>query len=148
MFRPIRQSVYAVLFNLNHRNFLLRQQKENTNPHLPTVTPTVAFNGTSNGSKVGQEPGKYPTDLSTRITVREWVYWPKGNTYENPESVAAVALNWRGVPTVQRLWFGQNPDDKKKRLKTFLNCLGSDTPLMLNQQNVPQHLLLICCVLK
>jgi len=52
------------------------------------------------------------------------------------------------LPTVKRLWFGTNLEDKQRRLRAFLSCLNSDIPLMMNTGNVPQHLLLMCCVLR
>ena len=39
-------------------------------------------------------------------------------------------------------------DDKKRRLRAFLSCLHADTALMLNPEYVPQHLLILACVLR
>ena len=39
-------------------------------------------------------------------------------------------------------------DDKRRRLRGFLTCMRSDTPLMLNISYVPQHLLVMACVLR
>lgn len=39
-------------------------------------------------------------------------------------------------------------DDKRRRLRGFLTCMKSDTPLMLNTSYVPQHLLVMACVLR
>lgn len=39
-------------------------------------------------------------------------------------------------------------DDKKRRLRAFLSCLHADTALMLNPDYVPQHLLILACVLR
>lgn len=42
-----------------------------------------------------------------------------------------------------------NPDDKQKRLRAFFSCLRSDdSPPLVQQGNVPQHLLLMACVLR
>lgn len=118
LYRPIRQMVYAILFNLHHMHFLVRQKADQV--HNEDKLPEVA--------------------------VHEWV-WTKNNSYRSPEPVKAVPLGW-AVPTVQRLWFGATLDDKKRRLRAFLTCMRSDTPLMLNTSNVPQHLLVMCCVLR
>lgn len=39
-------------------------------------------------------------------------------------------------------------DDKRRRLRAFLTCMRSDTPLMLNPAYVPQHLLVMASVLR
>lgn len=80
------------------------------------------------------------------IIVREWVY-SRSNPYQTPEEVRAEALPW-AVPTLQRLWFGPAVDDKRRRMRALLSCLNSDTPLILNTSYVPQHLLIMACVLR
>lgn len=115
LFRPIRQNVYALLFNLHHLQYVVRN-KEKKGVELPEVF------------------------------VKEWV-WSKTNNYDKPALVKAEPLGW-GVPTIQRLWFGPVVDDKRRRLRAFLTCMRSDTPLMLNTAYVPQHLLIMACVLR
>ena len=66
-------------------------------------------------------------------SVREWLPY---NNYEAPETVEATELPVP-VPTLQRLWFGQAPEDKQKRLQAFLSCLFCDG---LNHAAVPPHL--------
>ncbi|GBP04281.1 Constitutive coactivator of PPAR-gamma-like protein 1 homolog [Eumeta japonica] len=39
-------------------------------------------------------------------------------------------------------------DDKGRRMRAFLSCMRSDTPLMLNTSYVPQHLLILATVLR
>lgn len=39
-------------------------------------------------------------------------------------------------------------DDKCRRMRAFLSCMRSDTPLMLNTSYVPQHLLILATVLR
>ena len=39
-------------------------------------------------------------------------------------------------------------DDKKRRLRAFLTCLQSDTQMMRSSVYVPQHLLILACVLR
>lgn len=62
LWRPVRQRIYAVLFNLNHRLFLSKQEKEspkdNTNASKNKVTVTSCVS-----LKPGKEPGKYPSGL-------------------------------------------------------------------------------------
>ena len=63
------------------------------------------------------------------------------------EEVAAETLEWK-CPSLHRLWLGQAVEDKNRRLRAFLSCMKSDAPLMLNVSQVPQHLLILCCVLR
>ncbi|KAK7086333.1 hypothetical protein SK128_018849 [Halocaridina rubra] len=119
-FRAIRQFVYAILFNLHHHTFMARKAKEEGQKGLATEVP--------------------------EIKIREWVY-TKNNPYRTADIVEATPINW-AVPTVQRLWFGSVVDDKKRRLRAFLSCMRSDTPLMLHTSHVPQHLLIMATVLR
>ncbi|XP_032680714.1 constitutive coactivator of PPAR-gamma-like protein 1 homolog [Odontomachus brunneus] len=119
IYRPIRQMVYAILFNLHHRMYLATKSKE----------------------KGDSEKVEVPD-----VIIKEWV-WSKSNPYQTPELVKAEQIGW-GVPTIQRLWFGTVIDDKRRRLRGFLTCMRSDTPLMLNTSYVPQHLLVMACVLR
>ncbi|XP_020294477.1 constitutive coactivator of PPAR-gamma-like protein 1 homolog isoform X2 [Pseudomyrmex gracilis] len=119
IYRPIRQMVYAILFNLHHRIYMATKSKE----------------------KGESEKVEVPD-----VIIKEWV-WSKSNPYQTPELVKAEQIGW-GVPTIQRLWFGTVIDDKRRRLRGFLTCMRSDTPLMLNTSYVPQHLLVMACVLR
>ncbi|XP_012135651.1 constitutive coactivator of PPAR-gamma-like protein 1 homolog isoform X2 [Megachile rotundata] len=119
IYRPVRQMVYAILFNLHHRMYLAAKSKE----------------------KGDSEKIEVPD-----VVIKEWV-WSKSNPYQTPELVKAEQIGW-GVPTIQRLWFGTGIDDKRRRLRGFLTCMMSDTPLMLNTSYVPQHLLVMACVLR
>lgn len=80
------------------------------------------------------------------IIVKEWIY-SRSNPYQCPEEVKADPLPW-AVPTLQRLWFGPSVDDKRRRMRALLSCLNSDTPLILNTAYVPQHMLMMACVLR
>ncbi|XP_012257994.2 constitutive coactivator of PPAR-gamma-like protein 1 homolog isoform X2 [Athalia rosae] len=119
IYRPVRQMVYAILFNVHHRMYLATRNKE----------------------KGDNETVEVPD-----VIIKEWV-WSETNCYQVPELVKAEQIGW-GVPTIQRLWFGTGIDDKRRRLRGFLTCLKSDTPLMLNPSYVPQHLLVMACVLR
>ncbi|XP_011306830.1 constitutive coactivator of PPAR-gamma-like protein 1 homolog [Fopius arisanus] len=119
IYRPVRQMVYAILFNLHHRIYLATKAKEKNDNEKVEVPDVV---------------------------IKEWI-WSKGNPYQTPEYVKAEQIGW-GVPTIQRLWFGTGIDDKRRRLRAFLTCMKSDTPLMLNISYVPQHLLVMACVLR
>lgn len=113
-YRPARQMIYAVLFNLYHQKYMCSKTKDN----LPM--PDVIIN--------------------------EWVWSPQ-NEFKKPEEVYAVQLPW-AVPTIQRLWFGTTFDDKHRRMRAFLTVMRSDTTMMLNRNCVPQHLLVLACVLR
>lgn len=113
-YRPARQMIYAILFNLYHQKYMCSKTKDN----LPM--PDVIIN--------------------------EWVWSPQ-NEFKKPEEVFAVQLPW-AVPTIQRLWFGTTFDDKHRRMRAFLTVMRSDTTMMLNRNYVPQHLLVLACVLR
>ena len=72
-------------------------------------------------------------DDLVNYTVREWLPY---NDYEAPEAVEATELPGP-IPTLQRLWFGQAPEDKQKRLQAFLSCLYCDG---FNHAAIPPHL--------
>ncbi|XP_050304271.1 constitutive coactivator of PPAR-gamma-like protein 1 isoform X2 [Anthonomus grandis grandis] len=120
IYLPLRQRVYAVLFNLHHLRYVHSKKKES--------------------GELGENAP--PPD----IIVKEWVY-SRSNPYQKPECVKAEPLPW-AVPTLQRLWFGPAVDDKRRRMRAFLSCLNSDTPLILNTAYVPQHMLIMACVLR
>ncbi|KAL1494718.1 hypothetical protein ABEB36_010269 [Hypothenemus hampei] len=120
IYLSLRQRVYAVLFNLHHLRYVHTKKKENGD--LPENAP--------------------PPD----VIIREWVY-SRSNPFQRPELVKAKPLPW-AVPTLQRLWFGPAVDDKRRRMRAFLSCLNSDTPLILNTAYVPQHMLIMACVLR
>ena len=72
-------------------------------------------------------------DDLVNYTVREWLPY---NDYEAPEAVEATELPGP-IPTLQRLWFGQAPEDKQKRLQAFLSCLYCDG---FNHAAIPPYL--------
>lgn len=78
--------------------------------------------------------------------ISEWIWSPQ-NEYKKADVVNAVQLPW-AVPTIQRLWFGMAFEDKQRRMKAFLTVMRSDTPMMLNRSYVPQHMLVMACVLR
>lgn len=90
---------------------------------------------------IALNPGK------RRVLIKEW--WAlKGKSLFTPEITEALPLKeWR-VPSLQQLWLGREPEDKNRRMRAFLSCLRCDTPGMLNQQFVPRHALVLCCVLR
>ena len=75
----------------------------------------------------------YSISILVNYTIREWLPY---NDYEAPEAVEATELPGP-IPTLQRLWFGQAPEDKQKRLQAFLSCLFCDG---FNHAAIPPHL--------
>ncbi|KAM3962412.1 LOW QUALITY PROTEIN: constitutive coactivator of PPAR-gamma-like protein 1 homolog [Aphomia sociella] len=122
-YRPIRQNVYAILYNMHHHRFMAQKVKEEGTASTSTANDRVCT-----------------------VQVAEWIY-SRVNPGKSPEMVYGVVLDWP-VPTVQRLWFGTAQDDKCRRMRAFLSCMRSDTPLMLNTSYVPQHLLILATVLR
>ncbi|XP_045534436.1 constitutive coactivator of PPAR-gamma-like protein 1 isoform X1 [Papilio machaon] len=121
-FRPVRQNVYAILYNMHHHRFMAQKAKEE---------------GSTSASS---------NEKPCQVQVSEWIY-SRVNPGKAAELVPGVILDWP-VPTVQRLWFGTAQDDKCRRMRAFLSCMRSDTPLMLNTSYVPQHLLILATVLR
>ncbi|XP_013141232.1 PREDICTED: constitutive coactivator of PPAR-gamma-like protein 1 isoform X4 [Papilio polytes] len=121
-FRPIRQNVYAILYNMHHHRFMAQKAREEG----------------STSAACNEKP--------CQVQVSEWIY-SRVNPGKAAELVPGVILDWP-VPTVQRLWFGTAQDDKCRRMRAFLSCMRSDTPLMLNTSYVPQHLLILATVLR
>ncbi|XP_022122884.1 constitutive coactivator of PPAR-gamma-like protein 1 homolog isoform X2 [Pieris rapae] len=121
-YRPIRQNVYAIVYNMHHHRFMAQKAKEEG-------TASALLN-----------------DRPCTVQVAEWIY-SRVNPGKSHEIVPGVVLDWP-VPTVQRLWFGTAQDDKCRRMRAFLSCMKSDTPLMLNTSYVPQHLLILATVLR
>lgn len=113
-YKPARQMIYAVLFNLYHQKYMCSKTKDN----LP----------------------------SPDVIINEWTWSPQ-NEYKKADEVYAKQLPW-AVPTIQRLWFGTTFDDKHRRMRAFLTVMRSDTAMMLNRNCVPQHLLVLACVLR
>ncbi|XP_044754818.1 constitutive coactivator of PPAR-gamma-like protein 1 homolog isoform X4 [Coccinella septempunctata] len=120
IYQPLRQNVYAVIFNLHHLRYLHSKKKES--------------------NEVSEN------DAPPDIFVKEWKY-SRSNPYLKPEEVKAEPLPW-AVPTLHRLWFGPAMDDKRRRMRALLSCLSSDSPLILNTAYVPQHMLIMACVLR
>ena len=63
--------------------------------------------------------------------VREWLPY---NNYSTPELVEPKTCQW-SVPTLKRLWFGTNLEDKQRRLRAFLSCMNSGSENLLNLWN-------------
>lgn len=120
IYQPLRQRVYAVLFNLHHHRYVHAKKKE-----------------------AKEVPDNAPPP---EVVVKEWAY-SRSNPYQHAEEVKAVPLPW-AVPTLHRLWFGSAVDDKRRRMRALLSCLSADTPLILNTAYVPQHMLVMACVLR
>lgn len=104
IYRPIRQMVYAILFNLHHRMYLATKSKEKggkydigftNNRNLPFCIK-CSF---CKFIRIESEKIEIPD-----VIIKEWV-WSKSNPYQTPELVKAEQIGW-GVPTIQRLWFG------------------------------------------
>jgi hypothetical protein len=125
--------IYAILFNMYHQKYMCTKGGEEV----------VGKNKEANKNKKQQQqqPGTPPD-----VKISEWIWSPQ-NEYSKPELVTAQPLNW-AVPTVQRLWFGTNFEDKQRRMRAFLTVMRSDSQLMLNRGYVPQHMLVMACVLR
>jgi len=166
IFKELRQKVYGIIFNHHHLTFTRNkyddevsslkkkikaikvQQKKNAGEltihnNEPRMESDVLEEKLQDSIKKLELLEKNAPEIM-EIKVREWLPY---NNYTSPELVEPKNCQW-SVPTVKRLWFGTNFDDKQRRLRAFLSCLNSDTPLMMNTNNVPQHLLLMCCVLR
>lgn len=71
--------------------------------------------------------------------------WVRAQTFLSVNLVCFYVLELIGCA----LWSSRSAiDDKRRRLRAFLTCMRSDTPLMLNPGYVPQHLLVMASVLR
>lgn len=122
--------IYATLFNLYHQKYLCSKN----------VAPSA------NDKKQAKHTNNKNKNFVPEVKIEEWIWRPQ-NEYKSSEIVNAVTLPW-AVPTVQRLWFGTGAEDKQRRMKAFLTIMRSDSPLMLNRGYVPQHMLVMACVLR
>ncbi|XP_059611488.1 constitutive coactivator of PPAR-gamma-like protein 1 [Phlebotomus argentipes] len=136
-YRPARQMIYAILFNLYHQRYLCSKSNKNQ---------TNASGGSSSNSSGGGGGSGGGSASKPDVVIAEWVWSPQ-NEYKKPDMVKATQLLW-AVPTVQRLWFGMAYEDKQRRMKAFLTIMRSDSLLMLNRGYVPQHMLVMACVLR
>ncbi|BFZ10311.1 hypothetical protein BsWGS_13352 [Bradybaena similaris] len=119
LYRPLRQTVYSVLLNLNKQKIVHDiHNKDKSNLQQP--------------------------DFSAQV--KEWVV-RRGSGRPTYEVVTARPVEWK-APSIQRMWLGQQDGDKDRRLRAFLTIMMSDTSLMRNTNYVPQHLLILCCVLR
>ena len=113
LYQPLRQSLYAILFNLNHHHY---QRKEVENGIKAQRRKADEFRRLAKKAddeaekkeliskaeqcvKVAAET-KVPDKPEVRV--REWVPY---NNYTLPDVVEANEIHW-SVPTLQRLWFG------------------------------------------
>ncbi|KAK3691038.1 hypothetical protein RRG08_049343 [Elysia crispata] len=119
VYRPLRSTIYSVLLNLNKQKIVHEiQNKDKSNVAQP--------------------------DFSAQV--KEWVVRP-GLNHPTFEMVTVRPVEWK-VPSVQRMWLGHQDGDKDRRIRAFLTMMWSDTNLMMNTNYVPQHLLVMCSVLR
>uniref|UniRef100_A0A7N8WS00 Family with sequence similarity 120C n=1 Tax=Mastacembelus armatus TaxID=205130 RepID=A0A7N8WS00_9TELE len=119
LFRTARQYAYGVLFSLAETH--RRLERLALRKRAPLEVPPVI--------------------------VKEWSSG-KAKSALTPELVAALCFREWTCPNLRRLWLGRASEDRSRRTRAFLACLRSDCPALLNPAQVPQHLLLMCCVLR
>lgn len=119
LFRAARQYAYGVLFSLAETH--RRLERLALRKRTPLEVPPVI--------------------------VKEWSSG-KAKSALTPELVPALCFREWTCPNLRRLWLGRASEDRSRRTRAFLACLRSDCPALLNPAQVPQHLLLMCCVLR
>ncbi|KAJ0064588.1 hypothetical protein NL108_010929, partial [Boleophthalmus pectinirostris] len=119
LFRAARQYAYGVLFSLAETH--RRLERLALRKRAPLEVPPVI--------------------------VKEWSCG-KAKSALTPELVPALCFREWTCPNLRRLWLGRASEDRSRRTRAFLACLRSDCPALLNPAQVPQHLLLMCCVLR
>jgi len=153
-YQPLRQRIYAILFNLYHARFDRRQLEEKAkglrrkadelrrNAKKDTEDSDKAEEMRTEANKLMKEASDLVEgpELTTYV-VREWLPY---DNYETPDAIEATELSWP-TPTIQRLWFGTVQDDKQKRIQAFLSCMFCDE---LPHGNLPPHMLIMACVLR
>uniref|UniRef100_A0AAX7V952 Family with sequence similarity 120C n=1 Tax=Astatotilapia calliptera TaxID=8154 RepID=A0AAX7V952_ASTCA len=119
LFRAARQYAYGVLFSLAETH--RRLERLALRKRAPLEVPPVIIKEWSSG---------------------------KAKSALTPELVPALCFREWTCPNLRRLWLGRASEDRSRRTRAFLACLRSDCPALLNPAQVPQHLLLMCCVLR
>ena len=119
------------------------KDKENKDPASSSTTNATA---TAAGSATATTVTPPAPPEKPVVTIKEWSC-PRGASTPVCTEVHAQELEWL-VPGLHRLWLGQMNEDKNRRLRAFLSSLNSDVPLMLNTSFVPQHLIIMCSVLR
>uniref|UniRef100_A0A3Q2Y4L7 Family with sequence similarity 120 member C n=1 Tax=Hippocampus comes TaxID=109280 RepID=A0A3Q2Y4L7_HIPCM len=119
LFRAARQYAYGVLFSLAETQ--RRLERLALRKRAPLEVPPVI--------------------------VKEWSSG-KAKSALTPELIPALCFREWTCPNLRRLWLGRASEDRSRRTRAFLACLRSDCPALLNPAQVPQHLLLMCCVLR
>uniref|UniRef100_A0A671VC42 Family with sequence similarity 120 member C n=1 Tax=Sparus aurata TaxID=8175 RepID=A0A671VC42_SPAAU len=119
LFRAARQYAYGVLFSLAETH--RRLERLALRKRAPLEVPPVI--------------------------VKEWSSG-KAKSALTPELIPALCFREWTCPNLRRLWLGRASEDRSRRTRAFLACLRSDCPALLNPAQVPQHLLLMCCVLR
>ena len=157
VYQPLRQRVYAILYNLHHAHFNRKQTEElikNNTRKIEELNRKIQQEDLGSEEKetlkskvdnlMKQAEGiNVPQEVEYRV--REWLPY---NNYETPYVQKCIELKWP-VPTVQRLWFGSTAEDKQKRLHAFLSCMRCDeNKSLLVQANVPQPMLMLACILR
>ncbi|XP_029689283.1 LOW QUALITY PROTEIN: constitutive coactivator of PPAR-gamma-like protein 2 [Takifugu rubripes] len=120
LFRTARQYAYGVLFSL-------------------AETASAAWREACSAQR--EPPSKASPQMSRD-------YSAKPSRPLTPELVPALCFREWTCPNLRRLWLGRASEDRSRRTRAFLACLRSDCPALLNPAQVPQHLLLMCCVLR
>lgn len=157
LYQPLRQLVYAILFNLHHVNFNRKQAEEKIRvlkkkaadlkkqEKRPDLSDEAKEEIVQKAEEALKEAESLKSQPKAEFRVREWMPY---NDYAVPDVVQAVELHW-GVPTVQRLWFSTAAEDKEKRLRAFLSCMRcEDVQSLMVPANVPQHAIILGCVLR
>ncbi|XP_057716704.1 constitutive coactivator of PPAR-gamma-like protein 2 isoform X1 [Corythoichthys intestinalis] len=129
LFRAARQYGYGVLFSLAETQRRLERLA------LRKRAPLEGWGW--DGQAFGVPP----------VIVKEWSSG-KAKSALTPELVPALCFREWTCPNLRRLWLGRASEDRSRRTRAFLACLRSDCPALLNPAQVPQHLLLMCCVLR
>ncbi|GFO23155.1 constitutive coactivator of ppar-gamma-like protein 1-like protein [Plakobranchus ocellatus] len=119
VYRPLRQTIYSVLLNLNKQKIVHEIQNKD--------------------KQTASQP-----DFSAQV--KEWVVRP-GLNHPTFEMVTVRPVEWK-APSVQRMWLGHQDGDKDRRIRAFLTIMMSDSNLMMNTNYVPQHQLVMCSVLR
>ncbi|KAK2083241.1 hypothetical protein P7K49_038477 [Saguinus oedipus] len=54
----------------------------------------------------------------------------KGKSPQTPELVSALTFREWTCPNLKKLWLGKAVEDKNRRMRAFLACMKSDTPIL------------------
>ena len=147
-YQPLRQRVYGILCNLHHSRFNRRTIELKVKGKRQKADELFKKAKKSENEDMKIEATEMMKEANAIVLpeLQEYVIheWQPYNDYKSPIAVKASDISCP-MSTVQRLWFGTSPDDKKKRFEAFLACMHCEH---LQHGKLFPHLIIMATVLR